>query len=97
MDEQSHLDFLTAYGQESCGVLSAVVGWESMTPQDAFEVFLRVFRQHPTPQSLSLLTDREVEQLRSGSERYFECDGITTEHIRTAIDRTLARYPDESR
>src|SRR5690348_12184683 len=92
MDEQKRLDFLAALGEAFCEELAPAVGWDNVTPQDAFEVFLRVLRQEPSPQILSSLSDLQLEQLRVGSEQYFECEGLTVAQICTIIARTLARH-----
>jgi hypothetical protein len=90
MNEQQRLDFLAAFGDEFCD------GWEGLTnlvPQDAYEVFLRVFRQEPSPQLLRSLSDGQLEQFRVGAERYLEREGLTIEQIRGIIFRTLSRHP----
>jgi hypothetical protein len=93
MSDDDRLDFLSAFGDEFCDALSPAVGRGDLVPQDGFEVFLRVFRREPSPRLLSSLTDGDVERLRLESERHLECEGITPEQIRTAISRTLARWP----
>jgi hypothetical protein len=96
MSEQRRLDFLAAFGEEFCEGLSPTVGWETVTPQDGYEVFLRVLRQEPSPQLLSSLSDLQLDQLRAGSEQYFECEGLTVAQIRDVIARTLARRPPDT-
>ena len=93
MSDQERLDFLAAFGDEFCQALADSVGQDALVPQDGFEVFLRVFQEEPSPQLLSSLSDNQLEQLRVGSERYFETGGIPIEQIRMAVTRTLARYP----
>jgi hypothetical protein len=96
MNEHRRLDFLAALGEEFCEGLSPTVGRDNITPQDAFEVFLRVLGQEPSPQMLSSLSGPQLEQLRAGSEQYFECEGLTVAQIRNAIARTLARHPPDT-
>ena len=92
MNEQARLNFLTAFGEEYCEALAPAVGWDNIAPQDAFEVFLRVFQQEPSFQSLSSLSDTQLEELRVGSEKYFESAGIAIEQICKAVARTLTRF-----
>lgn len=96
MDEQRRLDFLAAFGEEFCEGLSPVVGWGNVSPQDAFEVFLRALRREPGPQMLSSLSAPQLEQFRVASEQYFQCEGLTTEQMREIIARTLARHPPDT-
>jgi hypothetical protein len=94
MNEQARLDFLTAFGEEFCEALAPWVGWDNIASQDAFEVFLRVFGQEPTFSILSSLSDGQLEELRVGSEQYFESRGIAIEQIRIAVARTLTRFQE---
>lgn len=95
MTEQQKLDFLSAFGQEFSEALADTVGWENITPQDGYEVFLRVFQQEPTPQLLAEIFDTQMEMLLAGCTAYFENKSITCDPLQTAITRTLARYPAE--
>jgi hypothetical protein len=90
------LGFLQALGQEFSQSLADTVGWENITPQDGYEVFLRVFKQEPTSQLLAKITNPELETLLAVCWAYFENESITSDLVRTAINRTLARYPVES-
>jgi hypothetical protein len=96
MNEQQRLDFLAAFGEEFCEGLSPAVGWNDITPQDAFEVFRQVFRQDPSPELLASLSDIQRERFRMGCERYLECESLTIDPIRNVIARTLARYPPDT-
>jgi len=93
MTDESFADFLAALGQEFCEALSPPIPWGRIVPQDAYEVWLRAFRQRPSPGRLAQLTDAQRSHLRDECERYFECPDISAEHIRTAVARTLARWP----
>ena len=93
MNEHQRLDFLIAFGEEFCEAVTPTVGSGDVTPQDGFEVFLRVFQQEPNPQFLSSLSDSQLEQLRVGSERYFETGGISIEQLRKDVARICARWP----
>jgi len=93
MNGQPPLDFLTALGEEFCDALSPPVPEDLIVPQDAYEVWLRVFGRPPNPELLTCLLGPQLEQLRDECERYFECQSISVEHIRTTIARTLARWP----
>ena len=93
MTDESFADFLAALGQEFCEALSPPISWGRIVPQDAYEVWLRTFRQRPNPELLAQLSDAQRSHLRDECERYFECPAISVEHIRTAVARTLARWP----
>ena len=95
MTEQQKLDFLSAFGQEFSEALADTVGWENIVPQDSYEVFLRVFRQEPSPQLLAQISDTQFEVFLAGCTTYFENKSITCDLLRTAVTRTLARYPEE--
>jgi hypothetical protein len=95
MTEQQKLDFLSAFGQEFSEAIAGTVGWENITPQDGYEVFLRVFRQEPTPRLLAAISGPELERLLAGCTAYFENESISCDLLRMAITRTLARYPSE--
>ena len=95
MNEQDCISFLSALGEEFCETLSPIVGDEDIVPQDGYEVFYRTSDQNPSPQMLALLTETELEQLRSSCEEYFECQGITIEHMRSVVAQTLSRWPAE--
>jgi len=95
MNEGLFLDFLGALGEEFSETLSPVVGSENIVPQDGYELFIRVFKQDPNPQFLRSLSELQMEQLRADCERYFECAGVSAEHVREAITRTLARWPTD--
>ena len=90
MDEQDWYDFLSAFGEEFCEALPEAV---ECVPQDSFEIFKRVMQCDPTPELLAALSDTQFEQLRKGSEDYFEFQGITVEQIQNAVARTLGRWP----
>jgi hypothetical protein len=92
MSEEEFLDFLSALGEEFSETLSPVVGSENIVPQDGYELFIRVFKQAPNPHFLGALSESQMEQLRADCEKYFECAGVSVEHIREAITRTLARW-----
>ncbi len=89
MSDQRRLDFLSAFGEEFCDSLSLTVGTDNVVPQDGYEVMLRAFGMQPSPEVLSALSDSQVEAVRAECARYFECEGITAEQIRTAVSRTL--------
>ena len=93
MSDQQRLDFLSAFGEEFCDSLSSTVGMDNIVPQDSYEVILRASGTEPSPEMLSSLSESQVELIRAECARYFECQGITTEQIRIAVSRTLARYP----
>ena len=93
MDEQQFLDFLSAWGEELCTALSPLIDWESITPQEAYEVFVRAFGQDPSPRLLASFTTAQMEQLRATCESYFGVNTISAYHVRDAIARTLLRWP----
>jgi len=93
VDEQQFIDFLSAFGESFCESLGPAVGWDKIVPQDAYEVFLRVLNQDPSPRLLASLSESQLEQLRADCERYFECAGIDIAQVREVIARTLARWP----
>jgi hypothetical protein len=93
MDEQDFLGFVSALGEEFCEALFPVVGRNDVVPQDGYEVFCRTFKQEPSPQMLTSLTESDLEQLRATCEEYLECQRITVGHMRSFVSRTLARWP----
>lgn len=95
MDEASELDFVSALGEEFSGALSPPVPGDMIVPQDAYEVWRRVFRTEPRPDALAALTDADVERLRAACVDYFECPAVSEAHVRLAVCRTLARWPAE--
>jgi hypothetical protein len=96
MDETQLLDFLSALGEEFYEALGPAIGWENIVPHDGYEVFLRVFKQKPSPQLLASLSDSQVQQLCAGCKEYFACEAVGIEQVRTAFTRTLARWPAPS-
>lgn len=96
MDEASKLDFLSAFGEEFCWALSPPVPFDVIVPQDAYEVWRRVFGADPTPSALKALTEPQVEQLQAGCALYFECPSLSAPQVRLAVSRTLARWPAEA-
>ena len=88
--------FLAAMGQEFGRVLQFVAGEESLCGVDVYSVVTKTL---PTsllsPELLSGITAAQAEELREGFVRFLEVadDAVTTEQIRTAISRTLARWP----
>lgn len=93
-DDEQHLDFLSALGDEFSEALRPVAS--GIVPQDGYEVWLRAFEREPSPGLLAAMTDARLEQLRAAAEDYLECRGVTVEHVRTFVSRTLARWPAES-
>ena len=64
MNDTNFLDFLSALGEEWCQALEPIVGFDSLVPQDAYEVFLRAFERPPSPELLASLTDLQLTQLQ---------------------------------
>lgn len=93
MTEDPPSDFLIALGQEFCDALSPPVPEDLIVPQDACEVWIRAFGRPPRPGLLASLSDAQLSLLRGACERYFECPSISVQHIRSAVSRTLARWP----
>jgi len=93
MPEDSSSDFLIALGQEFCEALSPPVPEDLIVPQDAYEVWIRAFGRPPSPGLLASLSDAQLSRLREECERYFECPSICVEHVRSAVARTLVRWP----
>lgn len=93
MTDHAPHDFLIALGQEFCWALSPPVAEGLIVPQDAYEVWLRAFGQPPSPEQLARLSGAQQSHLRDECARYFECPAISVEHVRTAVVRTLARWP----
>jgi hypothetical protein len=91
MDEQDRLGFVTALGEEFCTVLDPVVRSE-LCPQDGFEVFAKVLGNDFGPDELELLTDSQIEQLRTFGCRWLECASISDDHLREVVRRTLSRW-----
>src|SRR4029079_4141115 len=89
MNDKNYLDFLSALGEEFCETLTPILGFGSIIPQDAFEVFIRAFDTAPQPLFLAALSEFQLEQLRVACEQYFEHRGIPIDHLRQAIGRTL--------
>jgi hypothetical protein len=87
------LDFLTALGEEFCEALSPPVPDDMIVPQDGYEVWRRAFGADPTPAALFALDAVGVERLQAECVRYFECLAVSTSAVRTAVSRTLARWP----
>jgi len=93
MDERSYCDFLAALGEEFCEALGPAVPEDLIVPQDGYEVWLRAFKQAPSLELLSSLSDPQLSRLRDECERYFECPAVSVQQVRSAVDRTLARWP----
>ena len=83
MDEQDFLGFASALGEEFCEALFQVALRHDVVPQDGYEVFCRTFKQEPSPQMLTSLTESDLERLRATCEGYLECQGITVGLMRT--------------
>ena len=92
MIDKSHLDFLTAWGEEFAGAIAFVDGLEGVTAHDGYEVFTRAFRQEPTPTLLARLTAREIDVLRAAAEAHLE-HRVPLERVKDAVTRTLVRWP----
>ena len=91
MNEQERLDFVTALGEEFCTVLAPVVGSE-MCPQDGYEVFAKVLGTDFGPDTLQLLSDFQLNQIRTFGCTWLECVNITDNDLREVVRRTLARW-----
>jgi hypothetical protein len=90
MNEQDRLDFITALGEECCTVLTPVVGMD-ICPQDGCEVFAKILGKDFGPDVLRLLTDSQIEQLRTFACTWLECVNITDDHLREVVRRALSR------
>jgi hypothetical protein len=90
--EQPSGDFLIALGQEFCEALSPPVPEDLIVPQDAYEVWLRVFGQTPSPALLASLSDAGLSRLRDECQRYFECPSISGQQVRSFVAHTLVRW-----
>jgi hypothetical protein len=95
MNEQEHLDFVSAMSQEFIDVLSAVS--DDVCGSDIYTVVSGVFSHRLSPVLFARLNAEQIEHLRLGFARYFEVDdtAITTKQLSIAISRTLARWPAE--
>jgi hypothetical protein len=91
MDERRRLDFITALGDEFCIVLDPVVGSE-LCPQDGYEVFAKILGKDFGPDTLRLVTESQIEQLRAFGCTWFECANVTNNHMREVVRRTLSRW-----
>lgn len=90
MKEQDRLGFLTALGEEFCSVLDPVIG-SDLCPQDGYEVFAKVLGKDFGPEVLEVLTDSQIEQLRTFGSKLLERANITDDHLREVVRRTLCR------
>jgi hypothetical protein len=96
MPEDLSGDFFIALGQEFCEALSPPVPEDLIVPQDAYEVWIRAFGRPPSPGLLVDLSDDQLSRLREECERYFECPSISVGHLRSAVTRTLVRWPADN-
>jgi hypothetical protein len=93
MEENDFLGFVSALGEELCGVLEPIVGFERTNPQDGYEVFRKAMKCEPSPKRLAALTDEELGKLRDACGRFKETDKVTVRHMREWVAGTLARWP----
>jgi hypothetical protein len=94
MDEHDFLGFVSALGEELCGVLEPLLGFERTNPQDGYEIFLKAMdHEEPSPKRLAALTDQELGKLRDACRSYKETDKVTLRHIRDWVAGTLQRWP----
>jgi hypothetical protein len=86
-------DFITAICEEFAWEIEAVVETEFLTPQECWDPVVKVFGWNFDPVVLAHITDTEIEQLRIAFADWFECESISSDHIRTAVLRLQARWP----
>jgi len=93
--KEPDIDFLSALGEEYCGIIGAAVGLE-VVPQDGYEIFMRAFGTDGlTPERLhsAQASMRDLIMLRDAANSYHECSGISTGHIQDILRRVLWRWP----
>jgi hypothetical protein len=92
MIDKTHLDFLIAWGEEFAGAVAFVDGLEGVTQHDGYQVFVRAFKEEPTPRLLARLTNWHIEQLRMAAQEHLEHQ-VPIDRVRDAVKRTLVRWP----
>jgi hypothetical protein len=88
--------FLSAMGQEFGRALQTVAGDAVLCRADIYSVVIRTLPAALlSPDLLAAITDEQAEELRRGFVRFLEIadDAVTTDQIKTAISRTLDRWP----
>lgn len=96
LDEQQILGFYSALGEEFCYQFSAIVG-DELVPMDGEEVFFRVFGSDFQPEMLRDITDAQMERLQDVTRNYLEYPIVGENQLQEVIDRTLWRWPPESK
>src|SRR5262249_34700274 len=86
-------DFEQALGEAFGECVSPPVPFEDASPHECCEVVWAVAGRDVTPAKLAALTEAQVEALARKFGEYFESAAPTAAQIKTAIARTLARWP----
>ena len=92
-EEQWRPDFEVAMGESFSDSVSPPVPFEYASTQECCEVVWLVAGRDVTPTRLANLPAEELSQLALRFGTYFECEPPTDEQIKTAVSRTLARWP----
>jgi hypothetical protein len=82
--------FLTTLGREFSEVV-ADAGFEACA-QDAYEVFSNGLSSSITYDTLASISKSDIEAIRAACDVFFEGEGITADHIKRAIDKTLRHW-----
>lgn len=98
VDEQTHMDFTTALGEEYCEVVSALCE-HGAEPHDGYEVFGKVYGfDDITPEKLhaAQVSGAELTRIRDAARQWHETEQINEEHVREVLRRVLWRWPPGS-
>ena len=93
MDLQSRMDFEQAMGQSFADSIVPPVPFELASAHECCEAIWAALGQDVTPEKLAALTEEEVDALAIGIGDYFECEPPSGYQVRTAVGRTLRRWP----
>ena len=89
-------DFESAMGMEFGGAICPPIPSESASPHECLEVLWEFLGDEISPTDLSVLDEIQLAELAQAFGTYFEAPAPTVDQIRTAVARTLNRWPPGS-
>jgi hypothetical protein len=87
-DSSRDIDLATILGIEFREVFMPIVGNDA-SYHDFYSAIADTYRLPVTADLLRSILASDLVHLRQGFEKYFECQGIEEQQLRTAIERTL--------
>jgi len=90
---QAKIDFEQAMGEAFSDYVSPPVPFDDASPHECCEVLWQILGNGITPTTLSLLSDRQLDEICVEFGEYFECEPPELIKIKAAVEATLSRWP----